>query len=134
MLIALMEVLAHSNGKGIIRLIEKKDRGKRYIKNWQPVSLLNVNTGIILRALSERLKNVFSSLISTQQTAYIKNRLIGKTGRLISDIVSVCDRNNNGGHLVTIYIGKTFDSLDHNFILATYVHFTLRDFICLNRL
>ena len=48
----------------------------------------------VSKALSERLKNVLSSLISTQQTAYIKNRFIGEGGRLISDIVNICDRNN----------------------------------------
>ena len=80
--------------------------------------LLNVDTKIISKALSGRLKNVLSSLISTQQTAYIKNRFIGEGGRLISDIVIICDRNNIGGFLVTIDIEKAFDSGDHKFILA----------------
>ena len=57
--------LSISQGQAIIKLIEKKDRDKRYIENWQPISLLNVNTKIISKALSERLKNVLSSLIST---------------------------------------------------------------------
>ena len=110
--------LSISQRQAIIKLIEKKDRDKRYIKNWRPISLLNVDTKIISKALSERLKNVLSSLISTQQTAYIKNRFIGEGGRLISDIVNICDRNNIGGFLVTIDIEKAFDSLDHKFILA----------------
>ena len=46
---------------------------------------------MISKALSERLKNVISSLISTQQTAYIKSRFIREGGRLISDIVNMCD-------------------------------------------
>ena len=41
-------------------------------------------------------------------------------GRLISDIVDICDRNNIGGCLVTIDIEKAFDSLDHKFILAVF--------------
>ena len=105
--------LSISQRQAIIKLIEKKDRDKRYIKNWRPISLLNVDTRVISKALSERLKNVLSSLMSTQQTAYIKNRSIGEAGRLISDIVNICDRNNNGALLVTIDIEKAFDSLDH---------------------
>ena len=31
----------------VIKLIEKKDRDKRYIKNWRPISLLNVDTKIL---------------------------------------------------------------------------------------
>ena len=89
--------LSISQRQAIIKLIEKKDRDKRYIKNWRPISLLNVDTKIISKALSERLKNVLSSLISIQQTAYIKNRFIGEGRRLISDIVNICHRNNIGG-------------------------------------
>ena len=54
--------------------------------------LLNVDTKIISKAFSERLKNVFSGLVSTQQIAYIKNRFIKEGGRLISDIVDICDQ------------------------------------------
>ena len=115
--------LSISQRQAIIKLIEKKDRDKRYIKNWRPISLLNVDTKIISKALSERLKNVLSSLISTQQTAYIKNRFIGEGGRLISDIVNICDRNNIGGFLVTIDIEKAFYSLDHKFILIVLKKF-----------
>ena len=61
--------------------------------------------------------------MSTQETAYIKNRSIGEAGRLISDIVNICDRNNNGAFLVTIDIEKAFDSLDHTFILAVLKKF-----------
>ena len=81
--------LTISQRQVIIRLIEKKDRDKRYNKNWRPISLLNVDTRIISKALSERLKNVFPSLISPQQTAYIKKRFIEEGGRLISDVVNM---------------------------------------------
>ena len=34
---------------------------------------------------------------------------MGEGGRLISDIVYICDRNNLGGYLVTMDIEKSFD-------------------------
>ena len=46
--------LSISQWQAIIKLIEKKDRDKRYIKNWRPISLLNVDTKIVSKALSER--------------------------------------------------------------------------------
>ena len=58
-----------------ITLREKRDRDKRYIKTWRLIFLLNVDTKIVSKTFSERLKNVLFSLIPTQQTAYIKNRL-----------------------------------------------------------
>ena len=89
-----------SQRQAIIKLIENKDRDKRYITNRRPISLLNADTKIISKVLSERLKSVFSSLTPTQQTAYIKNRFIEEGGRLISEIVDICDRNNIGSYLV----------------------------------
>ena len=58
------------------------------------------------------------SSISTQQSAFIKNKFMGEGGRLISHIVDICNRNNIGRHLVTRVIEKAFDSLDHKFTLA----------------
>ena len=50
----------------IIKLIEKKT-DKRFIKNWRPISLLNVDQKIISEVLSEKLKKVLPDLISSQQ-------------------------------------------------------------------
>ena len=41
------------------------------------------------KALSEKLKKVLPDLIFLQQTAYIKKRHIGESGRLISDIIEI---------------------------------------------
>ena len=61
--------------------MKKKDRDKRFIKNWRPISLLNVDLKIISKALSEKLEEVLPDLISSQQRAYVKNRQIGQSGR-----------------------------------------------------
>ena len=42
--------LSISQRQAVIKLIEKKDRDKRYIKNWRPISLLNVNYKITSKA------------------------------------------------------------------------------------
>ena len=55
--------LSTSQMQAIIKLIEKEDRDKRFIKNWRPISLLNVDSKIISKALSENLKEVLPDLI-----------------------------------------------------------------------
>ena len=60
----------------------------------------------------------------------IQNRYIGEGGRLISDIVDICDRNNIGGYLVTIDIEKAFNSLDHQFMLAVLKKLVLLKMLC----
>ena len=111
--------LCTSQRQAVIKLIEKKDRDERFIKNWRPISLLNVDSKIISKALSEKLKEVLPDLISSQQTAYVKNRHIGESGRLISDIIEITEIRNIEGFLVTMDIEKAFDSLDHNFLIFT---------------
>ena len=41
--------------QALIKLIEKKDRDKRFIQNWHPISLLNVNDKIMSKALATKL-------------------------------------------------------------------------------
>ena len=36
-------ILSTSQRQAIIKLIEKKDRDDRFIQNWRPISLLNVD-------------------------------------------------------------------------------------------
>ena len=42
--------LSMSQRQAVIKLIEKKDKGKKLIKNWRPISLMNIDTK------AERLK------------------------------------------------------------------------------
>ena len=58
--------------QAIMKLIAKKERNERFVKNWQPISLLNVNI-ILSKSLAEKLKHVLPELISSNQTAYVKN-------------------------------------------------------------
>ena len=48
--------LSTSKKQAVIKLIEKKDKDKRLIKNWRPISFLNIDTKVVSKVLSERLK------------------------------------------------------------------------------
>ena len=120
------KILSISQRQIVIKLIEKKDRDKRYIKNWRPISLLNVDTKILSKAFSNKLKTVLPTLISSQQTAYVKNRFIGESGRLISDIVEISGCFNIIGFLVTMNIEEAFDFLDHSLLISVLKKFRFR--------
>ena len=44
--------LSTSQKQAIVKLIDKKDKDRRYIKNWRPISLLNVDMKIASKALT----------------------------------------------------------------------------------
>ena len=81
--------LSTSQKQAIIKLIKKKDRDKRFIKNWQPISLLNVNMKLISKVLASRLKSVISAIVNENQVAYVNNRFMSESGRLISDVLEI---------------------------------------------
>ena len=88
--------LSTSQRQVIIKLIEKKDRDKRFISNWRPISLLNADSKIISKVLSEKLNKM----------AYVKNRHVGENRRLISDVIEITEMKNIEGFLVTMGVNK----------------------------
>ena len=56
-------------------------------------------------------------LISSNQTAYVKNRFISERGRMISDILEIANTHALEGFLVTINIEKALDSVNQCFLL-----------------
>ena len=103
--------------KAVIKILKIKDKDKRFIKNWRPISLLNKDMKIISKALPTRIKNTLLFLISSIQTAYVKNRFISKSGRVISDILEISNTLALERFLVTVDIKKAFDSVNYCFLL-----------------
>ena len=71
------------------QISRKKDRDKTLLKNYRPISLLDVDLKIISKAFASRVKTVLPSIISLEQTGNIEKRFLGEGGRLIFDILSV---------------------------------------------
>ena len=98
-------------------MLEKKDKSKRLIKNRRPISLLNTDMKIISKVLLTRIKDVLPFLISSTETAYVKNRFIGESGRVIPDILEISNSLAQEGFLVTVDIENTFYFVNHCFLL-----------------
>ena len=46
--------LSHSQKQAVITLIEKKDKDRTWIKNWRPISLVNVDAKIGSKAIAKK--------------------------------------------------------------------------------
>ena len=100
--------LTISQRQAVIKIFEKKDRQK-CIKNWRPISLLNVDTKIIYKTFAAKLEPIGPSTVSSNQTVFVENI---------------------PGYLVTINLEKAFDSLDHDFLICDLKKFGFGDFWC----
>ena len=96
--------LSNSQKQAMITLLEKKDKDRRFIKNWRPISLINVDVKIASKAIARRLELILPNLIHNNQNGFI-------TERSILDGVR------------TIDFEKAFDSLNHSFLLKVLEKF-----------
>ena len=83
-----------SQREAVLTLIYKKgDRNQ--IKNYRPISLTNIDYTILAFTLSQHIKKVIPSIISDDQTAFVKSRYIGQNIRLIQDTIEHSKINNS---------------------------------------
>ena len=115
--------LSNTQKQAIIKLIEKKDRDRRYIKNWRPISLLNVDVKIASKALALRLEKVLPDIIGNDQYAYVKGRTIFDAVRSIEDIMEYTKLREQPGIMTAFDFEKAFDSLSWNFLISTLQSF-----------
>ena len=78
----------------------------------------NFDSKMISKSLTTRVKKVPSNLIDSRQTAYVNERFIGESGRLIDDVIKVCDIQKKSGYRLAVDFEKAFDSLNHKFLIA----------------
>ena len=86
------------------------------LKNWRPISLLNVDYKIATKALPWRLGKVLPSIISDVQTGYIEGRFIGENISMLPNITHFTAEQNREGIALFIDFKKAFDSLEWAFL------------------
>ena len=108
--------LSNLQKQAIIKLIDKKDRDRRYIKNWRPVSLINVDVKIASKALALRLEKVLPEIIHADQYAYVKGKTIFDAVRTVDDIMEYTKIKQLPGLTIAFDFEKAFDSLSWSFL------------------
>ena len=88
--------------EGIIVCIPKGDKPREYLKNWRPISLLNVVYKIATSCIAEGMKKVLPTLISEDHTGSMANRYTRNNIRLIYDLINYCNTNRLAGLLLCI--------------------------------
>ena len=109
--------------QGIIICLPKGDKPRQYLKNWRPITLLNIIYKLAAGAIASRFKKVLPKLIHTDQTGFIPGRCISENTRLIYDVLDYTEKHNIAGLLLLIDFEKAFDSVSWRFIHETLSYF-----------
>ena len=100
----------------LINCIPKGSKERIFLKNWRPISLLNVLYKLASGTIANRTKNCLHKLISDTQTGFIKGRYIGESTRLVYDIMEYLENKQKPGLLMLIDFEKAFDSISWKFM------------------
>ena len=121
--------LSSSQKQAVITLLDKgKDR--LLLKNWRPISLLNLDYKIMSKVLAYRVKEVLPHIIHHDQTGYVKDRYIGEAVRVIQDIMEYTDVKKIPGIMLFIDFEKAFDSIEWNYVLKCLDKFNFGPSFC----
>ena len=109
-----------------ITLLPKQGKDIEFLTNWRPISLLNTDYKIATKSIANRVKTILSSIISPNQTGFIKGRYIGESIRLLFEAL---DHTEEHTHALLFFsdFEKAFDSLNHTFLFETLNHFNFGD-------
>ena len=111
----------------MITCLPKPGKNREFIKNWRPISLLNIDYKILAGVIAKRVQKYLDLLISNSQKGFVSGRYIGECTRTVSDLISKLKSRRMSGILLLIDFEKAFDSLEWNFINKTLRYFNFGD-------
>ena len=103
--------LSITQKQGIITCIPKPNKSRQLLKNWRPISLLNVIYKLASSVIANRIKTILDKVIHEDQKGFISGRFIGENVRLIYDILFETKQQDIPGLLLSIDFQQAFDSV-----------------------
>lgn len=110
-------MLSRSMRSGVISLIYKKKGDKKLLKNYRPISLLQVDYKILARVMANRFKQVLCRIVSSSQTCCISGRDISDTIASIRDIIELTDEEELDCYILKMDQEKAFDRVSHTYLI-----------------
>jgi hypothetical protein len=99
----------------LITLIPKEEEA-RTLKKFSPISLINCSFKIFAKAMNIRLIQICDRLLSCNQAAFAKGRLILESVVSAHDIIHKAMTNNRKGLVLKLDYEKAYDKVSWHFL------------------
>lgn len=116
-------ILPPTMRQAVVTLIPKKENNPIECSSYRPISLLNVDSKILSKMLASRLEVTLPSIISTDQTGFIKSRQSFFNLRRLFNILYDPSPPNTPEILVSLDAEKAFDRVEWDHLLYTLNRF-----------
>ncbi|GBG66019.1 hypothetical protein CBR_g54999 [Chara braunii] len=107
--------------RGVITLLYKKG-DKQNVRNWRPISLLNVAYKILAKVLARRLAPILPALVGTDQGAFVKGRSIAENILVAMGALEIIGRERRQVMVAMLDLEKAYDRVNWSFVLAPLEH------------
>ena len=114
--------LSTTQKQGINTCIPKDNKPKTFLKNWRPLTLLDIVYKLASGSIANQIKTVLDLIINRDQTGFIKGRSIAENIQVIYDIMNFTDEQHIPGLLLFTDFEKAFDCLSWNFLYKALEH------------
>ncbi|KAL3696393.1 hypothetical protein R1sor_010469 [Riccia sorocarpa] len=104
--------------QGVIKLIPKEG-DLQAIKNWRPISLLNLGYKLIAKLLANRLKKVLPDLVSQQQKGFVSGRSITDNVMALQVGQEWARKSRQPTLFVKLDFEKAYDRVSHEYLWKT---------------
>ena len=115
--------LSITQRQGVITCIPKDGKNPQHLKNWRPISLLNVSYKIASSCICNRLKLFLPKIINSSQKSFLNGRNINDNLKLMYDVLLYTETEDIPGLLLLVDFHKAFDSVSWEFIDKTLAFF-----------
>ena len=115
--------LSESQKMSYITLICKDPVNHDNVKNYRPISLMNIDVKILSKLICNRMSVVTNNIIGIDQTCALKGRSILDNAHLHRNVVDYCNQKNINCAFISLDQEKAFDKIVHKFLFKVLEKF-----------
>uniref|UniRef100_A0A8C4S006 Reverse transcriptase domain-containing protein n=1 Tax=Erpetoichthys calabaricus TaxID=27687 RepID=A0A8C4S006_ERPCA len=124
------QILPQTFRQALITVFPKQNKDLLQCASYRPISLLNNDVKILSKILARRMEKVLPSVISQDQTGFIKGRHPSSNLRRLFNVIYSPAKSNTPEILLSLDTEKAFDKIEWNYLFTALEKFGFGPNIC----